>query len=160
MSHRASSTTSLSVPGRFRSAYSEKIQKSISFQENSPHTRQEFRDECDINVIMAQYLQTGEFIHLNTAAPQYLDCTGIDFRQQMDFVAGAFSMFEDLPSKIRLQFDNDPAAFLEFCSQEKNRPELAQMGLLSPEAIARDTTPQGTVPVASPEAPVEPPADA
>lgn len=139
----------------FRSAYSKKLQISLSFPESSPHTRQEFKEECDINNIMAQYMQSGEFFHINESAPQYLDCTGEDFRQHMDYIAGAFSMFEELPSAIRSRFDNDPAEFLDFCSQEKNRPELADMGLLSDEALTRMATPQPSS-QRVPDAPIEP----
>lgn len=109
----------------------------------SPYTRQEFKNECDINHIMLQYELTGEITHINESAPQYLDCSGEDFRAHMDYVAGAFSMFEELPAKMRARFDNDPAAFLDFCSHEKNRPEMAQMGLLSVDAAAAYATPQG-----------------
>ncbi|AXH73767.1 MAG: internal scaffolding protein [Microviridae sp.] len=142
----------------FRSAYSTKLKQSISFPDSSPHTRQEFKDECDINNIMRQYLTTGEFFHINETAPQYLDCTGEDFRASMDYIAGAFSMFEELPSSVRMQFDNDPAEFLEFCSHEKNRPELAAMGLLSDEAVQRMATPQGksTSVLLDPTAPLTP----
>lgn len=156
MSFNAENRTVLVEPGRFRSAYSRKPSLSVFFPENSPHTRQEFKEECDINTIMSQYMTSGEIFHINEAAPQYLDCTGFDFRTQMDFVAGAYSMFEELPSSIRLRFDNDPAEFLDFCSQEKNRPEMAQMGLLSDEAVARMSTPRVDSPspsTASTEAP-------
>jgi len=138
--------------------YQTKKQVALSFPDNSPHTRQEYKDECDINNIMLQYQVTGEFFHLNETAPQYMDCTGDDFRAAMDYVAGAFSMFEELPSKIRTQFDNDPAAFLDFCSHEKNRPELAAMGLLSPEATEIFNNPPvaPTAAPAAPQAPVEP----
>lgn len=126
----------------FIGAYSPKLKIALSFPTNSPHTRQEFKEECDINNIMAQYMTSGEFFHINETAPQYLDCSGEDFRTSMDYIAGAFSMFEELPATVRMQFDNDPAEFLEFCSHEKNRPELAAMGLLSPEAVTRMATPQ------------------
>lgn len=150
----------------FKSAYGNKLSIALVFPDNSPHTRQEFKAECDINNIMAQYLTTGEFFHINETAPQYLDCTGEDFRANMDYIAGAFSMFEELPSAIRMRFDNDPAEFLDFCSQEKNRPELADMGLLSPEAVTRLRTPQGTGtsavadPTEAPKPTSEPPAPA
>lgn len=145
----------------FKSAYSQKLKIQIAFPDDSPHTRQEFADECDINNIMKQYEATGQLFHINEDAPQYLDCSGDDFRDCMDYVAGAFSMFEELPSKIRSQFDNDPAAFLEFCSQEKNRPELAAMGLLSDEAMTALTTPPTTPPAVptAPTAPVTPTVD-
>jgi len=161
MSINLDKPTQLIPPDLFRSAYSFKIKVALEFPENSPHTRQEFKDECDINNIMAQYLVTNEFTHLNDAIPQYLDCSEADFRQQMDYVAGAYSMFEELPSKVRAQFDNDPALFLDFCSHEKNRPELAEMGLLSREAVERlkpAPTPSAPsiVPPAAPTAPSAP----
>jgi len=161
MSYNPDSRTVLTpvIGNQFRSAYSEKLKTQIAFPDDSPHTRQEFADECDINNIMRQYLATGEMFHINEAAPQYMDCSGEDFRDAMDYVAGAFSMFEELPSAIRSQFDNDPAAFLDFCSQEKNRPELAAMGLLSDEAVDALRNPQP--PVGGPsQAPIAPPAPA
>lgn len=146
---------------QFKSAYSEKLKIQMAFPDDSPHTRQEFADECDINHIMRQYQATGEIFHINEDAPQYMDCTGDDFRDCMDYVAGAFSMFEELPSKIRSQFDNDPAAFLEFCSQDKNRPELAAMGLLSQDAMDALNNPQPITPSVpqAPTAPVTPTVD-
>lgn len=97
-------------------------------------TKQSFKDECDINRIMARYQSTGELPNLNNVEPQYLDCSEFDFQNHQNFIAGAFSMFNELPSGIRSRFENDPGKFLDFCSQEKNRPELAEMGLLRPNA--------------------------
>lgn len=143
MSYNPENRTALTKPGRFVAAYSHKADVFLIFPEDSEFTRQEFKDECDINTIMAQYQSNGgQIFHINEMTPQYMDCTAATFREQMDFVAGAYSMFEELPSKIREQFDNDPAEFLDFCSQEKNRPEMAQMGLLSPTAVDRMVTEQ------------------
>lgn len=137
---------------RFKTAYSPKNQIKLEFPIESPYTRQEFKNECDINYIMLQYEMTGEINHINESAPQYLDCSGEDFRAHMDYIAGAFSLFEELPATIRARFDNDPAEFLDFCSHEKNRPEMAQMGLLSDEATKAHYYPEGT-----PEVPSKPP---
>lgn len=117
-----------------RSAYSPRVKVSITFPAQSPVTKQEFRDECDVNRIMARHLATGQMPVMNQRAPQYLDVSGIDFQQSMEFVAGAKTLFNELPSAIRNRFKNDPAEFLDFCSQEKNRPEMAEMGLLKPQA--------------------------
>jgi len=116
----------------FQSAYSQKPRVSISFPENSPWTKQSHKDECDINQIMSRYIATGELPNIAERAPQYLDVTGIEFQASMDFIAGANSLFHEMPSSIRNRFENSPALFLDFCSQEKNRPELAEMGLLKP----------------------------
>lgn len=117
-----------------KSTYSPKPRYSISFPADSLHTKQEFKDECDINVLMSKYQSTGQMPVLNERAPQYLDVTGIDYQTSMEFVAGAQTLFNELPSRIRERFSNDPAQFLDFCSNENNRPEMAELGLLKPQA--------------------------
>jgi len=83
---------------------------------------------------MAKYRSSGELPILNEVAPQYLDASApMDFQSSMLFIANAKTLFAELPSTIRTRFDNDPGAFINFCSAEKNRPELEEMGLLKPE---------------------------
>jgi len=112
------------------SAYSPKVDVAITFPAVSPVTKQEFKDECDINILMSRYESTGELPAINERAPQYLDATGYDYQTAMNFVAGANTLFHELPASMRNRFENDPAQFLDFCSMEKNRPEMAEMGLL------------------------------
>jgi len=142
MSYNPKNRTQQTESLPFKSAYSEKIRVAQAFPENSRWTKQSFKDECDINTIMGRYMRTGEMPMINVSYPQYLDCTGIDFENHMQFIAGAQSMFNELPSDVRNRFKNDPAAFLDFCSDEKNRPELAQMGLLSADAARAILSPQ------------------
>lgn len=118
----------------FRSAYSPRLRVSISFPENSEYTKQEFKEEADINILMSKYIATGILPNMNESAPQYLDVTGIEFQESMQFVAGAKSLFMEMPSAIRNRFQNDPAQFLDFCSNDKNRDEMAEMGLLRPKS--------------------------
>ncbi|AXH74675.1 MAG: internal scaffolding protein [Microviridae sp.] len=140
------------------SNYSTKPNCSITFSPNSPFTKQEFREECDINTIMSRYQYSGEIPVLNQQAPQYLDVCGSDYQEAMQFVAGAKTLFNELPSAIRNRFDNDPALFLDFTSQDKNRAEMAGMGLLKPEsewAILSPTQNEqtGVMPVSVPNEP-------
>lgn len=114
-----------------RSAYGPRLRLEMHFPPEGK-TKQSFKDECDVNRIMARYLATGELPNLNALPPQYLDVTEMDFQEHQNFIAEANSMFNQLPSAIRARFENNPGAFLDFCSQEKNRPELAEMGLLRP----------------------------
>jgi len=113
---------------------SKSLNHSLSFPSKSPHTRQEFKAESDINTIMARYIRTGELPHVNTIAPQYFEASGVDFQTHMQAIAEAKSLFAQLPSAIRNRFYNDPGQFVDFCSEPANRTELAHMGLLSPEA--------------------------
>lgn len=126
-------TRSINLPPQtqFQEAYSSKPRISLSFS-GSGRTQQSFKDECDINVIMSRYQSTGELPNLAQVDPRYLDATGYDYQEHQNFIAGANSLFHELPSAIRTRFGNSPAEFLDFCSQEKNRPELAEMGLLRP----------------------------
>lgn len=122
--------------------FSKKPRVQVTFTEPSL-TKQSFKDECDINRIMARYQATGLLPNINEMPPQYLDVTGIDFQGHQNFIAGAFSMFHELPSALRARFSNNPGEFLDFCSHEKNRPELAEMGLLRP--IAEPVIPMPTL---------------
>lgn len=116
------------------SAFIKKLSISLTFPEVSPHTKQEFKDECDINTILARYNRTGELPLVNQALPQYLDVTGHDFQEHMNIVRGAQDMFNGLPSELRNRFNNDPAQFLDFTANVENREEMAKLGLLSESA--------------------------
>lgn len=104
--------------------------------------KQSFKEECDINTIMAKYIRTGVLDFVAKHEPRYGDCTGQDFQDAQLLIAGAQSMFQDLPAAIRARFDNDPAQFLDFVDDPDSREEAREMGLLKPEAKV-DTPPQG-----------------
>ena len=80
-------------------------------------TQQHFKDECDINQILARYQKTGVIDHVNTYAEQYGEMDGATFTEHMQAVARAQNMFEALPSTAREHFRNDPAQFLDYISE-------------------------------------------
>lgn len=145
MSYNPETPTNLAIDETpFRSAYGPKLKTPITFPKNSSWTKQEFKAESDINTIMAQYQRTGELPKLNEVAPQYLDVTGMDFHTHMQQIREAQELFDQLPSSLRNRFQNDPGAFIDFTSDENNRPELARMGLLSTEATRAILAPSPT----------------
>lgn len=150
MSINLQQRTELSQPSRFRTAYSDKLVIDMHFPKDSDFTDQSFRDECDINTIMAKYQSTGEMPVLNGSQAQWLDVTEMDFQRHMQFMVEAQEMFDQLPSAIRDRFGNDPGAFLGFCSDAENTVEIAKMGLLTPEATERVLYPKA--PELSPKA--------
>jgi len=93
-------------------------------------TKQSFKDECDINQIMARYLMTGTIDFANKHQAQYADVSGIDFDSCMTQIKQAQAMFADLPAQLRDRFANDPARFLEYVADPDNRPEMQKLGLL------------------------------
>lgn len=115
----------------FQSLYNHLHSYSLMFPPNSRWTKQSFKDECDINTIMARYQSTGELPDLGKVAPQYLDATGMDFQAMQNQLVEAQSLFDALPSKIRNRFANDPGEFLSFVSDPSNHSELQKMGLLN-----------------------------
>lgn len=106
----------------------------LKFPRDSRWTKQSFKDEADINTLMARYLSTGEMPVINQVAPQYLDATGMDFQAMQDQVVQARELFMALPSALRSRFANDPGQFLEYVADPANRPEMSKLGLLKPDA--------------------------
>lgn len=116
--------------------YGPKARVALDFPASEgPHgrTKQSFADECDVNNIMARFQKTGLLDFVNRHEGQYGDVTALDFTRAMDQVAGARTMFSELPAKLRDRFQNDPAQFLMFVQNSDNRAEARELGLLKPE---------------------------
>ena len=69
--------------------------------------------------------------------PSYGEVTGEDFQEAMETVVRAEQAFRNLPSKIRKEFQNDPAQFLDFVHDPENQDRMVEMGLAeyTPEEI-------------------------
>jgi len=129
----------------FRHAYGARLRTPITFPADSPYTDQSYGPESDINTIMARYQSTGELPVINRANAQYLDVSEHDFATHMQMITEAREMFAELPSKLRARFGNDPGAFLGFIDNPDNQKELAQLGLLTPEATQKLLYPNQTL---------------
>lgn len=102
-------------------------------------TQQHFAEECDINVLVERFglIPPPSDVRL----PMFGDFSGVkDFKSAMDSIALANESFDAMPAKVRARFNHDPQAFLAFCSDDANRAEAEQLGLV----------------VKPPEAPVKP----
>lgn len=151
-------------PFIYHSAYSLKPRHTITFAPQG-RTKQSFKSECDINIIMSRYMQTGSIEHVNRLLPQYQDLESIDYQDAMLIVAESRSLFQELPSDIRAKFHNDPGQFLDFMHDPENKQEMAEMGLLTPEAasLLNQATPPAppptpAQPTPAPATPQTPPA--
>lgn len=113
--------------------------------EGSGRTKQSFKDQCDINFIMARYLKSGQVDHLATHGGQYGDISPLSFHEAMNICAKATEMFGDLSSDVRKRFANDPARFLEFVQKRDadgnlvNAAEMRLLGLAPPLAEPEPT---------------------
>ncbi len=92
--------------------------------------KQSFKKECDINEIMKKYQKTGAVAHFNKMSARYEDVSPIDFKQAMDTITSTQQMFEALPSTLRNKFHEDPAEFLDFVQDDKNKQEMISLGMI------------------------------
>lgn len=107
--------------------------------------QQHEKDECDINTIVRRFGLTGE-LPSGVRAPQYGDFTGAtDYHTAMNAVISANNAFMQLPAEVRSRFNNDAGAFVDFCSDEKNRAEAKSLGLIvgSSDEPVINPAPQG-----------------
>ena len=91
-------------------------------------TEQHHTDTCDINKILAQFMETGIMPNTN-ANPQYGDVSEVDFTQMQNQLATAKTLFEELPEQVKARFNNEMHTFLHFAENPDNLPELVDMGL-------------------------------
>lgn len=133
----------------FRHAYGPKLRSALAFT-GPGRTHQSFKDDCDINIIMSRYQQTGVIEHLAKRPPMWGDVPNLDFHQAMGLLIEAREKFDSLPSAVRERFGNDPLKMVDFLKDAANRQEAEKLGLLTPREPARGApdTPAAT-PLAS-----------
>lgn len=103
----------------------------VSIPSEDGVTQQQFKDECDINVIVKRFGLTGELPD-NFAMPVSGDFTGVnDFHSAMNVVRESQEAFMSLPGEMRARFGHDPGALLAFLGDVKNRDEAVKLGLVS-----------------------------
>ena len=111
----------------FRSAYN-LGNEDYSETFNDGITEQHHTDQCDINKILAQFMETG-IMPQQKANPQYGDVSEVSFQDMQNTIAQAKTLFEELPEQVKDRFNNEMHTFLQFAEDEKNLPELVDMGL-------------------------------
>lgn len=87
-------------------------------------TKQSFRDECDINLIMQRAAQGGTISHLTKYEGIYADFSGYDFFEHTQKLTQGREVFDDLPAEIRREFGQSPQAFFEYVNDPNNKDEL------------------------------------
>lgn len=97
-------------------------------------TQQQFKEQVDVNNIVAKYKKTGEWLHLTRKNGVYADVSNItDYRESLDKVMQANAAFASLPSSIRVRFDNDPNQLLNFLQDPNNYQEAVNLRLIDPK---------------------------
>lgn len=109
----------------------------LDCSESPTRTQQHFRDETDINILVARFQRTGV-----PPAPSVPPLSAFDeifdFQSAMQTIIDANASFASLPSNLRARFSNDPGAFLNFVHDDANRDEAVRLGLVpapAPEPV-------------------------
>ncbi len=92
--------------------------------------KQSFKDECDINTIMARFEKTGLLDHTSKYRGRYEDVsTAVELHEALETCKNADDAFSTLPASIRKRFKNDPEEFLGWVLDPENATEVAEAGL-------------------------------
>lgn len=96
-------------------------------------TMQEFKDECNVNNILNNYVSTGVLNHVSSLQPQFGDFTNVpsDYGEALALIQESKEAFMTLPSDVRERFDNRPENLLKFIQDEGNRDEAIKLGLVN-----------------------------
>lgn len=106
-------------------------------------TKQEFRDEADINTILKRFMRTGEIPPM--ALPEHF----VDMTQQPTYfdmhtrLAEANAMFYNLPAEKRFAFQNDPTRWADAVVQATevgNATALQNLGIDLNEELTQALT--------------------
>ena len=125
------------------------IRKRVAQDFSGPsRTKQSFKDECDINIIMSKFMKTGLVRHLTTSEPRFGDFTQVsDYQTALNAVLEADNAFQTLPASIRARFNNAPAEFLRFVDDPANQSEMVSLGLATaPTASSGAAAPASPTP--------------
>jgi len=118
---------------KFRTGYAGLIRQT-SQQGGETKTRQCHKTECDINVVMSRYRQTGLLNHLSKHQGVYMDVPdGAEFSTAMNTVVEATESFESLPAEVREHYRNSPALFLDAVTSGKDTEYLTEHKIIHPK---------------------------
>lgn len=102
--------------------------------------QQHFKEQCDINRIVAQYVKTG-LAPQSVATPMAEDFVGItDYHTAMNAIRRGDEAFSSLSADVREKFKNDPGRFVDFCLDPENLDEVIAFGL-APQRAAVEAAP-------------------
>lgn len=109
-------------------------------------TKQAFKDQCDINKMLAKAQQAGSISHLlKYPEAVYGEFDGeFSLLDAQERISRANEIFADLPSEVRNEFNNNPLAFVQFAGDPANNdkldkllPAIAEPGSYFPNPVQR-----------------------
>lgn len=128
----------------FQKPYEKRERVQVDFDEPSL-TKQQFKSDCDVNLILKKYGRGGVVPRFDDLKPQYGDFVSVDdYHTALDRIIDSRASFDRLPAPLRARFKNDPALLLDFVSDERNYDEAVSLGICSPKVEANKTEDQAS----------------
>ncbi len=91
--------------------------------------KQSMKDECDVNLIVARFTETGFMSHVSQGVPSFVDVSELtDYRSALDHVRAVSEYFAGFPAKVRTEFGNDSVAFMEYLESGATAEDLEALG--------------------------------
>lgn len=112
-------------------------------------TKQSFRDQVNINKILARNRRSGMIDHVSGKTPFYGDVSSIgSYQESLNVVKQAQDLFMGMSSDVRSRFENDPTKMIKFLADPKNLDEAIKLGMVvkRPGVPKEPGTPGGQVP--------------
>jgi len=95
--------------------------------------QQHFREEVNINNIIAKYNKTGVITHVAKTRKRFGDFKDFaDLLPDLDRVTKAQQAFEELPATIRNEFGNSIEGFFKFIKNPANEEQCIKWGIFDP----------------------------
>lgn len=99
-------------------------------------TRREFREDCNVNIIMERFTKHAIPPKQNTVAPRFINAAAIpNLQTAMQIMIEADKAFGSLPALVRKHFDNSPIAFVEYAQNAENLEQLREWGIAPPAKV-------------------------
>lgn len=137
---------------KFNSRYSVTGEKpGIKFEQPS-QTLQSFKDDADINCIIARFENTGVLVDPTvpvSRTPNFGDFSDLPtYQEAQNVIIAATNAFDILSSKIRERFNNDPAAYFDFVQSLKkgsdDYAEAIRLGIINKPVDGASEVPSGS----------------
>ncbi len=90
-------------------------------------TKQSFKDETDINIILKRAQKSGTISHLSKYEARYGDFSGFDFSEAQIKIAQGGEIFDALPVELKREFNQSSAQFFDYVNNPENKDRLAEL---------------------------------
>lgn len=91
-------------------------------------TKQAFKDQADINKILAKAQRTGSIAHLVKHGAHYGDFSDItDLLDAYEKLKRGQKIFDELPAEVKREFNQNPGEFFQFVNNPANADRLTEV---------------------------------